>query len=334
MWGLTPYDNNTQINAYKAQYGITNPCAGTQGGGPTAVNVVTSGQPFVGYPTWVIICPDQTVSFDVCWPPGSSSCFDPYLQDCIDNTLVANFSSEQTEICQSQQVQYWDNSTGEITSWEWTFEGGDPATSSEENPMVTYNSPGVFDVELTVSNGSSTNTMTAEDMITVNPLPNVTLQPFTDVCLTWPAFELSGGLPEGGIYSGTGITEGWFDPSVAGLGTHTITYQYADLSGCVNTAQQDIYVDPCTGINETGSDKLSIFPNPATGIFTVKDNISGYYSVRITDLLGNIVYAKEGNACGTIEEIIDLSSHSGGLYFVTIKNGDKVNITKLKLLKE
>jgi len=31
MWGLSPYDNNNQITTFKAQYGLTNPCAGTEG---------------------------------------------------------------------------------------------------------------------------------------------------------------------------------------------------------------------------------------------------------------------------------------------------------------
>ncbi|OYT12138.1 MAG: hypothetical protein B6I19_10260 [Bacteroidetes bacterium 4572_114] len=81
FWGLSPSDNNTQINNYKAAYGITNPCAGTQGGGPAALNVVIDGQNFNGYPTFCIICPDKTLYFNICYPP-SQACFDPYFEMC------------------------------------------------------------------------------------------------------------------------------------------------------------------------------------------------------------------------------------------------------------
>lgn len=334
MWGLSPSDDNAQINAYKVQYGITNPCAGTQGGGPAAINTVIAGQPFYGYPTYIVVCPDNTMSFDVCWPPPGASCFDPYIQDCIDNTLVANFDSDLTEICETGQVQFWDNSTGNIVSWSWSFEGGDPATSTEQNPIVTYNSAGNYGVELVVSNGTTTNTMGILNYITVNPLPATALQPFEDVCLTWPAFELTGGYPDGGTYSGNGVSAGWFDPMSAGIGTHTITYSYIDPEGCGNSAQQDIYVDPCTGFPEFGISHITIYPNPSTGKFVVKGNINGYYSVRIVDLLGTEVFASDGIADGAVEKIVDLRDLVVGIYFVTVKNNSEYFIQKLRLINK
>lgn len=68
--------------------------------------------------------------------------------------LSANFSSDATELCGSENIQFSDESLGAITSWSWIFEGGNPATSSAQNPIVTYNSPGTYDVSLTVSDGS------------------------------------------------------------------------------------------------------------------------------------------------------------------------------------
>ena len=81
MWGLTPYDGNAAIDTYKTTHGITNPCAGTEGGGPDAIDVVIAGQTFLGYPTYIIICPDKTMYFDVCYPPSSTVCFDGYIED-------------------------------------------------------------------------------------------------------------------------------------------------------------------------------------------------------------------------------------------------------------
>ena len=87
FWGLSPSDNNSQINSYKANYGITNPCAGNQGGGPAALNVVIDGQNFYGYPTYCVVCPDRTIYFSICWPP-TVTCFDPYFEMCAPGLSV------------------------------------------------------------------------------------------------------------------------------------------------------------------------------------------------------------------------------------------------------
>ena len=42
------------------------------------------------------------------------------------------------------------------TSWEWTFEGGNPASSTDENPVVRYDAPGKYAVKLVVGNGTET----------------------------------------------------------------------------------------------------------------------------------------------------------------------------------
>jgi len=332
MWGLSPSDNNAAIDAYKAQYGITNPCAGTEGGGPDAIDVVIEGQTFLGYPTYCIICPDQTMSFDVCWPPQSALCFDPYIEDCMANSLLANFTSDMTDICEMDMVTFTDLSSGDITSWEWTFEGGDPATSTEQNPMVTYNDQGEYDVELTVSDGTNSNTMLMEDFISVLMTPPAMLLPLDDVCVGWPAFELTGGSPAGGEYSGPGVSNGWFDPAVAGLGTHIITYTYTASNGCDNSDEQPLLVDPCTGIDEFEAGKISIYPNPSNGKFDLKLNYHGSISIKVVNIIGVTIYSEQITASGELIKPIDLFGFEEGIYFVTLQTKEKTYVKKLKLL--
>lgn len=332
MWGLSPSDNNAAIDAYKAQYGITNPCAGTEGGGPDAIDVVIEGQNFLGYPTYCIICPDQTMSFDVCWPPPAASCFDPYIEDCMANSLLANLTSDLTEVCEMDEVNFMDMSVGNITSWNWTFEGGDPATSTEQNPTVTYNEQGTYDVELTVSDGTNSNTMLLEDYILVLMTPPAMLLPFDDVCVGWPAFELTGGSPAGGEYSGPGVSNGWFDPAVAGLGTHIITYTYTASNGCDNSDEQTLLVDPCTGIDEFEAGKISIYPNPSNGKFDLKLNHHGSISIKVVNIIGVTIYSERITASGELIKPIDLRGFEEGIYFVTIQTEEKIYVKKLKLL--
>ncbi len=65
-----------------------------------------------------------------------------------------NFEAENRTVLLGAQVKFTDLSTGFPTAWQWEFEGGDPATSTEQNPTVTYNTAGKFKVTLTVSNAS------------------------------------------------------------------------------------------------------------------------------------------------------------------------------------
>jgi PKD repeat protein len=84
------------------------------------------------------------------------------------NALTAIFASNTSEICELEIVEFYDMSIGDVISWEWEFEGGQPATSSFQNPQVMYGEAGVYDVTLTVSDGTDSHTLTLEDYITVN----------------------------------------------------------------------------------------------------------------------------------------------------------------------
>jgi len=82
--------------------------------------------------------------------------------------LFADFTADQTDLCDGEMVNFTSNSIGEITSYNWTFEGGDPETSDEENPSVVYTVPGTYNVSLTVGDGTNENTLTKEGFIVVH----------------------------------------------------------------------------------------------------------------------------------------------------------------------
>jgi uncharacterized delta-60 repeat protein len=82
--------------------------------------------------------------------------------------LVAGFSASDTVICQEEYVMFTDLSTSNAVSWNWYFEGGEPENSTEQNPVVYYETPGVYDVQLIISDGTNEDTLLAEDFITVN----------------------------------------------------------------------------------------------------------------------------------------------------------------------
>lgn len=83
-------------------------------------------------------------------------------------SLVANFNANNINPCTGVAVQFSDLSTGNVTSRSWSFPGGTPSTSTASNPVVTYNTNGVYDVALTVSDGIGNNTVTKNAYISTN----------------------------------------------------------------------------------------------------------------------------------------------------------------------
>jgi PKD repeat protein len=80
---------------------------------------------------------------------------------------VANFTSSTTTASVGQNVTFTDQSTNNPTSWSWTFAGGTPATSTDQNPVVVYNTPGTYTVSLTAANSAGSDSVTKTDYMTV-----------------------------------------------------------------------------------------------------------------------------------------------------------------------
>jgi PKD repeat protein len=102
--------------------------------------------------------------------------WDSDLYSSVPTAPVASFTANNQTICVGQSVQFTNTSTGQPTSYSWSFTGGTPSTSTAQNPTVTFNAVGTYDVSLTVTNASGTNTSTQTGYITVlagsgSPLP-------------------------------------------------------------------------------------------------------------------------------------------------------------------
>ena len=81
---------------------------------------------------------------------------------------VADFTSNTTEILKGNSINFYDMSIGKPNSFKWTFEGGTPSTSTLKNPVVKYNSPGIYMVSLTVENTLGISEIVKENYIIVN----------------------------------------------------------------------------------------------------------------------------------------------------------------------
>lgn len=87
----------------------------------------------------------------------------------LNNPPVADFVANYTTVTAGGQVTFTDLSTYTPTTWNWSFPGGTPAAFVGQNPpSITYNTPGLYNVTLTVSNANGTDTQTNTNYITVN----------------------------------------------------------------------------------------------------------------------------------------------------------------------
>lgn len=121
---------------------------------------------------------------------------------CIIQEDVAGNSP--AEIAEGGQVHFENRSAySSEVSFEWTFEGGTPAASIDENPVVTYNVAGTYPVKLTVRDASGVDECVKESFVSV-----ITIAPVASVGL--PAGYLS---PYVGIFVPTGVDLQFTDQS-------------------------------------------------------------------------------------------------------------------------
>jgi PKD repeat protein len=107
--------------------------------------------------------------------------------NCALGSPTASFTANRTTICSGQTVAYTDASTGNPTVWQWTFQGGTPATSAVQNPTITYNTPGTYSVALTASNTAGFSVSTKTAYITVTTAATLPLTQSFQTALFPPA---------------------------------------------------------------------------------------------------------------------------------------------------
>ena len=109
----------------------------------------------------------------------------------------------------------------------------------------------------------------------------VTLTPFSSVCVNSAPIVLSGGLPLGGFYSGTNVTNGVFNPITLGL--NYITYNYNGTSATQSIA---VNIKPTATITPSGATSFCLGGSVS---FTASGGINYLWSTGVTSsLLSNI----------------------------------------------
>ncbi len=100
---------------------------------------------------------------------------------CLQVPPVSQFELEFDTYCVGEEILFTESSFGPaIDAYFWEFEGGSPATSTDQNPTVSWTSAGNYTISLTTGNAYGSHT--AEQEISIGP-PSATLTGSTDIII-------------------------------------------------------------------------------------------------------------------------------------------------------
>ena len=72
---------------------------------------------------------------------------------------VANYDFGPVDPLAGKEIRFRDRTEGQPSTWAWSFENGSPSYSSDQNPVVRFNSSGEYKVKLVVVNSYGSDSM-------------------------------------------------------------------------------------------------------------------------------------------------------------------------------
>ena len=162
---------------------------------------------------------------------------------------------------------------------------------------------------------------TCSFVITVHALPTVSFTGLaSSYCINASDVTLTGNHAPDGTFTGSGITDNMdgtasFSPAMAGVGMHSITYEYIDVNGCLNTSTQNVTVDdlpmvtcPADFAVCTNSSPLTISgATPSGGTYSGPGVINGNFDPALAGLGPHtITYSYTSGQC-TVECMFDIT---------------------------
>jgi gliding motility-associated-like protein len=187
---------------------------------------------------------------------------------------VVNFTASPTSGCSPLFVNFQDQSSNNPTSWFWDF--GNGATSTVQNPTVTFLSPGLYTVKLTATNASGSNTLTRTNFINVYESPFVNFAADDTVgCFPQPVqFTDLSTAGTGNVNTtwewnfGDGAVSNQQNPkhTYTISGNFTSTLRVTNDKGCYKIFSKPQYIQVSTGVIASFTNNLPAFCSPPADI--------------------------------------------------------------------
>ncbi len=242
---------------------------------------------------------------------------------------VADFEADATQTCAGYEVQFTDLSSNNPTAWTWTFPGGTPATSNDRNPVVVYETEGVYDVTLVAVNSAGDNEMIKADYMDIAFTPE---QPE----ITVQSYELVSSATDGNQWYLDGIMiDGATAQTYAPInnGAYSLTVTEGTCTSDVSEEYEVMWV----GIPEQYANQaVKVYPLPNQGRFTLEINTStpDILSMKVYDATNAIVYQEEKiQVNGPFKNQVDLTQLSNGIYFMVLEGKTGQYFQKIMIQK-
>ncbi len=239
----------------------------------------------------------------------------------IVSPVTASFNSDMQSGCAPLTVQFSDQSDNNVTAWQWTFAGGDPASSTEQNPVVTYADPGVYDVQLEVSNSQYSDLLVKTGYITVEDVPEAGFTVLSDDLTA--TFTNTSQNADSWLWNfGDDETSTESDPvhTYQFAGAYLVTLVATNECGSDTTTQE---IDIISGTNEHGYlSSLRLYPNPGDGLFTLdmEGGPSEWLEISLFDLPGSRIYAESVDfSAGRLHRVFDFRGLPKGVYVLKLQ---------------
>ena len=234
-------------------------------------------------------------------------------------SCAIDFQSSDSTFCSGECINYTDLTTTNATSWQWSFPGGTPSSSTIQNPQgICYYTPGTYNSRLIASNGGSSDTLTFSNFIKVHaapPTPVITQHYDHDTlfCTT----------------DSTYTSYQWYDSSTVIPGA-TDTFLVVTHNGNYNVGVTNKFgckisvgITIVIGIqNYTIGNLFSLSPNPANQsiVISLLSAVNKKIEITIIDVLGQQVLSFPHLLWrGGGGEAIDISELPAGMYFLQMK---------------
>jgi PKD repeat protein len=167
-----------------------------------------------------------------------------FAQPVASYVVSGDTNQNPVQVCRQYLTHFQGLNTGGIVAYNWSFATGIPPTSTNQSVNVLWNSNGVKNCSLTVTDTSGASNTINFNTIVSNTQPTVNFGSIPDLCSSDPGYTLTQGFPIGGVYFGPGVSNGQFFPGIADTGLHSLGYIYTSSNGCTDTAFSTVYVKP------------------------------------------------------------------------------------------
>jgi PKD repeat protein len=248
--------------------------------------------------------------------------------------LSAFTTNEGAAGCAPLTVNFVDQSVGDPTTWSWVFQGGTPSTSTDQNPVVTYATPGAYSVELTTTNAFGTNTALQSNYVQVGSAPVVTIAGEAQGgTVLFTSVVQNGGSNYTWNFGDGSPVSNEPNPTHTYAATGTYLVQLTVENDCgITTAQLSVSVVVIGVEDPTWAESFRLFPNPNYGTFTLEmhGQPQGELQLTLHNTLGQLISQQVLDfGAGTLLHTLDYGrTLAPGVYTLSLQSADGVNLQR------